>query len=149
MNVSYRKGSSDLLFNDPDWGSQTAGQQVRDGADVVFAAGGQTADAALQTAAAQGAYVIGSEADLYPTLALIRPRLLTSATNDVRSGLLEILKSARRGKLPSGNVMGSVKLAPWHDLDRQIPVDVKDQVGVIGVRLKLELFETGVPYQSP
>ncbi|HEX8992867.1 MAG TPA: BMP family ABC transporter substrate-binding protein, partial [Anaerolineales bacterium] len=73
--VTYREGSPHDLFNAPDWGSQAASQQIHDGADVLFAAGGKTAEGALQTAAAEGAYVIGSETDRYLDLPAIRPRL--------------------------------------------------------------------------
>ena len=38
---------------------------VNNGADVLFAAGGETANAALETAGQQGAAVIGSETDMY------------------------------------------------------------------------------------
>ena len=149
VQVSYREGPGDQLFNDPDWGTKAATQALQGGADVVFAAGGQTANAALQSAAAQGAYVIGSETDLYGELTLIRPELLTCATSDVRSGILDILTETRETKLPAGEFIGAVKLAPWHNLDRQIPSSVKDQVQQIALALKLGTLETGVPYVKP
>ncbi len=149
VQVSYREGSPDQLFNDPDWGSKTASQALQGGADVVFAAGGQTANAALQTAASEGAYVIGSETDLYGELALIRPELLTCATSDVRSGILDILMETRETKLPAGEFYGAVKLAPWHDLDRQVPPSVKQKVQEVALALKLGTLDTGVPYVKP
>ncbi|MGE5074162.1 MAG: BMP family ABC transporter substrate-binding protein, partial [Anaerolineae bacterium] len=72
--VTYREGPSESLFNDPEWGRATALQQVANGADVVFATGGRTADAALEAAAADGAYVIGAETDLYYDLPDVRSR---------------------------------------------------------------------------
>jgi basic membrane protein A len=49
--VSYRENSTNDLFNNPVWGQTTALQEVEEGADVLFAAGGDTADAALEAAA--------------------------------------------------------------------------------------------------
>ena len=147
--VTYREGSPQDLFNAPDWGGQAASQQIHDGADVLFAAGGRTADGALQTAAAEGAYVIGSETDRYLDLPAIRPRLLTSATSDVRSGVLRLLKLLRRGEFPSGEFTGGIKLAPWHDLARQIPIEVIQQVQSIASRLDRGTLATGIPPRGP
>ena len=83
--IVYRTGSNQYLFNDPDWGNQAALQAVHDGADVIFAAGGNTANAALETAAGQGVYVIGSETDQYENFTDIRSKLVSSAVNDVRA----------------------------------------------------------------
>ncbi len=100
-DVVYRTGSNQYLFNDPDWGNQAALQAVQDGADVIFAAGGNTAYAALETAAGQGAYVIGSETDQYESLTDIRSRLVSSAMNDVRSGVRDLMRLARNNQLPA------------------------------------------------
>ncbi len=149
VSVAYRNGPANKLFNDPDWGSQAALQALQGGADVVFAAGGGTADAALQTAAGQGAHVIGAETDVYGSLATIRPELLTSATSDVRTGVVRIVRLLGRGKFPDGQFMGDVKLAPWHDLDRQIPESVKNELRTIAKDLDAGTLETGIPYQKP
>ncbi len=146
VSVAYRDGPADKLFNDPDWGRKTALQAVQAGADVVFAAGGATADAALQAAAGQGSYVIGSETDVYGSLALIRPELLTSAISDVRSAVVKIIRAQRGNEFPAGQYMGSVGLAPWHDLDRQIPANVKDEIHTIQGSLETGALKTGVPY---
>ena len=149
IDVVYRTGPNQNLFNDPDWGTQTAHQGVKDGADVIFAAGGTTADAALETTAGQGAYVIGSETDEYESLMDIRSRLVSSAINDVRTGVRDLMRLARNNQLPTGNFFGPITLAPFHDLDSQIPQSVKDQSN----RLTQELTDNpsidNVPYQRP
>ncbi len=149
VTVDYREGSTEDLFNDPNWGRTTALERVKAGADVVFAAGGNTASAALQAAAASGVFVIGTETDLYPELEGIRPFLLTSATNDVRAGVLELMRLARRHEFPSGEYIGNVKLAPWHDLERQIPTDVKEDLQKISLGLELGTLQVDVPYKNP
>ena len=147
--IVYRTGSNQNLFNDPDWGSQTALQAVNDGADVIFAAGGNTADAALETAAGQGAYVIGSETDRYEDLTDIRSRLASSAINDVRTGVRDLIQLARTNQLPAGNFFGQIELAPFHDLDQQIPQSAKDQLNQLAQELSSNPLIDDVPYQKP
>ena len=147
--VLYRTGSNENLFNDTDWGSQAALQAVQEGADVIFAAGGNTANAALETAAEQGVYVIGSETDQYESLTDIRPRLVSSALNDIRPGVRDLMRLARVDQLPAGNFFGSIELAPFHDLDQQVPQSVKDQLNQLAQGLSGNPIIDNVPYQKP
>jgi basic membrane protein A len=149
VTVAYREGPREKLFQDPAWGNSEAVGQVHQGVDVLFAAGGETADGALQAAAAQGAFVIGTETDLYLRLVEVRPRLLTSATNDVRRGVLGLLRLARQGQLPSGEYMGQVGLAPFHALDGSIPANIRSQMLRLGDGLDTGAIDPDVPYKSP
>ncbi len=148
VTVSYREGSPDKLFNDLNWGSITALQQVDQGADVLFAAGGRTAGAALQAAASEGVYVIGAESDLYVEADAIRPLLLTSAVNDVRLGVTQLVRLVRREKFPSGDYMGYVKLAPFHDLDRLVSATMKERLAKIQRGLQTGSIPLDIPYTS-
>lgn len=148
-DVIYRDGASETLFNDPAWGNATALQVVRDGADVVFAAGGSTADAALSSAANQGAAVIGAETDAYARLTDVRPRLVSSALNDIRLGVRDLMRLTRTGKFPSGEFFGQIGLAPFHGWESQIPQAVKDRLLKITNGLNDGSTQTNVPYQSP
>lgn len=147
--IVYRTGSNQDLFDDTDWGSRAALQMTREGADVVFAAGGNTANAALETAVAEGAYVIGSETDPYENLTDIRSKLVSSALNDVRSGIRDLMQSAQAKQLPAGNYFGRIALAPFHDLDRQIPPDVKDRMAQLVQELSRNPGIDKVPYRNP
>jgi basic membrane protein A and related proteins len=147
--VIYRTGSNQDLFNDPDWGNQAALQAVQDGADVIFAAGGSTGDAALETAAGQGAYVIGSETDEYESLTDIRSRLASSAVNDVRTGVRDLMRLARTKQLPAENFFGPIELAPFHDVDGQIPQSIKDKLNQLAQELSSDPIIDDVPYQKP
>jgi len=149
VDIVYRTGSNQNLLNDPDWGNQAALEAVRNGADVIFAAGGNTATAALETAGEQGAYVIGSETDRYADLTDIRSRLASSALNDVRPGVRDLIGRARAGQMPSGNFFGPIRLAPFHDLDNQIPQAVADQLGQLAQKLSSNPIIDDVPYQEP
>ncbi|MGZ6346444.1 MAG: BMP family ABC transporter substrate-binding protein [Anaerolineales bacterium] len=148
-NVVYRDGPIEGLFNDPQWGSATALQLVNDGADVILAAGGETANAALETAGGQGIPVIGSETDVYAGLADLRPMVVTSAVDDIRSGVRELTRLARAGQFPPGEFFGQIGLAPFHDWDRQVPENVKEQLTSIQQGLRDGSIHSGVPYISP
>lgn len=148
MNLSYREGPEENLFNDPTWGRETALKFVNEGVNVLFAAGGGTADAALEAAAAQGAYVISAETDPYERLTEIHPRLATSAINHIRSGVRDLMRLARQRRFPSGEFTGQVGLAPFHDLDAQIPLNVKERVEEIRVGLENSSIHLEAPYRS-
>lgn len=149
VTVVYREGPTEDLFNDANWGQTTALKLVNDGADVLFAAGGGTADAALEAAAAEGAYVIGAETDNYARLTDIRPRLATSAVNDVRSGVHELMRLARAGQFPSGEFIGQVGLAPFHDFENKVPTAVTTRMNEILGGLGNGSIKIDIPYKSP
>ena len=149
VTVSYRQGRNELLFHDPDWARQSALETLDEGADVLFAAGGETADAALQAAAGNGALVIGTETDAYARLEDVRPLLLTSAVNDIRSGVRDLLEAARQGKLPAGETFGQVDLAPFHELESRIPAEGVSRLWKIRASMEAGEILLEVPYRLP
>jgi basic membrane protein A len=148
VTVSYREGAQEKLFNDPDWGRTAALRAIDDGADVLFAAGGGTADAALEAAAQQGATVMSSETDAYLRMSDIRPMLETSAISDIRTGVKELAQLARDGHFPSGNYFGQTLLAPFHEWERQIPQSTKDRLELIAKGLSEGSILTGIPWSE-
>jgi basic membrane protein A and related proteins len=149
LTIAYRDGPPDLLFNDPDWGTGTGAALVADGADVVFAAGGDTGTAVLEAASNAGADVIAAETDPYDGLPSIRPHLLSAAVDEIRQGLLDMLRAARAGKLSGGNFFGPGGLAPFHDLNDELPLNVKARLGTLESGLADGSLVVPVPYQSP
>jgi basic membrane protein A len=147
--VAYRDGSSQNLFQDTAWGQAAADDEVDQGVDVLFAAGGETADAALEEAAARQTMVIATEVDPYNRLESIRTMLLTSAVNDVRGGVAALLRSARDGRLPGGNYFGQVELAPFHELESQVPPAVVSRLAQTREDLAAGRVLMDVPYISP
>lgn len=148
-SVVYREGSTDDLFRDRVWGHAEALNQVNQGADIVFAAGGETADAALEAAAAHGALIIGTESDIYGQLADARPQALTSAVNEVRNGVQELVRLAKQGQFPSGQYFGEVGLAPYHELDSHISASTKSRILQLGQDLEDGIILLDIPYVSP
>ncbi len=149
VSLFYHPDSPDNLFNDPTWGSATAAQSVQNGTDILFAAGGRTADAALESAAAQGAYVIGSETDVYARLPEIHAKLLSSAYNDIRSGVRDLIRLAVKGQIPAGDYFGQTGLAPFHDLENQVTPDMLKQLNQILIGLDNGSILTEIPYKQP
>ncbi len=148
-DVVYRDGASENLFNDPVWAKTTTLQVVHNGADVVMAAGGSTGDSALETAAQEGAMVIGTETDVYTRLPDLRQSLVTSAVSGIRSGVLELMRMSRTGQFPSGEFFGQVGLAPFHEWDSRIPQTVKDRLLEIEKSLNDQSIQPNVPYIAP
>jgi basic membrane protein A len=146
VTVTYREGSKDKLFNDPDWGRTAATEAVNGGADIVFAAGGETADTVLETAAQQKTGVIGTETDAYTRLADIRPWLITSAVNDIRSGVLALMEMSRDGKLSPGNYYDRSQLAPFHEWEHEIPQNTVDKLNLLEKGLEDGSILTGIPW---
>jgi basic membrane protein A and related proteins len=149
VSLIYREGPPQDLSPDPIWGGTTALQAVQDGADVLFAAGGTTADAALGAAASRGAYVIGSETDPYSRLTDIDPQLVSSAVSEIPSALEELVRMAQAGEFPSGNFFGQTDLAPLRNLEPQITPGILKRLEVIRLGLVAGSIRTEIPFQNP
>jgi basic membrane protein A len=149
VDIRYRTGSLDALFHDLDWGWATAQDVVDAGADVVFAVGEETADAALVTASSRGVPVIGAETDQYLRLADARSTLVTSAIPRVRSGLFGVIQGILEGQLPGAATWGETGLAPFHEFeDRMAPVDLA-RLQEMEKDLRQGVIDVGVPFEVP
>ncbi len=145
VTLVYREGPSETLFNDPIWGSTSALQLVNNGADVIFAAGGGTAEAALEAVAGQDVPVIGWETDVYTSATDIRPWVVSSAVDDIQTGILNLIQLARADQFPAGEYFGQVHLAGFHDWERRIPENDLQKLNEIQQGLKNGSIQPGVP----
>lgn len=149
VDVFFRSGPADLLFRDLDWGKATAERAVREGADVVFAVGEETAGAALEAAAARGALVIGAETDIYASQPDVRSQLVTSAILDARSSVLALIRLAVNGQFPKGVFWGSVGLAPYQTYENVLTTAEITKLEGILRELEQRTIDVGVPYDGP
>ncbi len=136
-------------LEDFEWGALTADLLVDSQADVLFAAGGQTAAGALLSGAARGVYVIGAEADQYPLQPAARPRLLTSAVKEIAPGVILLVSAAHeaqagKGGFPSGVLPGGVGLAPYHETAALVPAEVQQEMLALLDGLRTGVIQTGV-----
>lgn len=148
VTTTYHPGGLDRAFTDPEWGASTARQALDQGADVIFGAGGNTGNGALQeVAAAEGAgttvFCIGVDTDQWETLPAAHPCLVSSAMKLITPGVVELVTLANQGAFPGGNFFGGAGLASFHDFEDQIPQEVKDKLAEIDAALKDGSLETG------
>lgn len=139
----------DTAFTDPEWGATTATAMVNEGADVVFGCGGLTGNSAIITAAQADAYVIGVDTDQYLTLPQAAPLMLSSAMKLIAPGVFELIRLAREGNFPSGNYSGDAGYAPFHDMENEVPAEVKTEMEMIYAGLLDGSIQTGVPPVKP
>jgi basic membrane protein A and related proteins len=138
----------DKAFADPEWGAATAKSMLDQGADAIFGCGGMTGNGAITAAAQAGAYAIGADTDQYLTLPEAAPRMLSSAMKLVTPGVFELIKLSKEGQLPSGNNVGSVGYAPFHDLEQEVPTPVKELMEQIKTGLLDGSIKTNVAQVS-
>jgi basic membrane protein A len=136
VDVSYRSGPEELLFRDQDWGKATAAMSIDQGADVIFAVGEDTAAAALEAAAKRGAMVIGAETDQFSDLPGVGEALVTSATLDIRGGLLALVQEIVEGRFRAGQHWGDVGLAPFHNIADSLAPTVQSRLADIAGDLR-------------
>jgi basic membrane protein A and related proteins len=141
--------NDDEAFIDPEWGAATAQSMIGQGADVIFGCGGPTGNGAVIAAAQADAYVIGVDTDQYLTLPEAALRMLSSAVKLITPGVFELIKLSKEGNFPSGNYFGDVDYAPYHDLDNEVPAEVKTMMEEINAGLRDGSIETNVPSVKP
>ena len=142
--ATYHPGGIDQAFSDPEWGATTARQALDSGADVVFAAGGKTGNGGLMEVANNaGSYCIGVDTDQWETVPEAHKCLVSSAMKLITPGVLDLVKQAKEGKFPSGNYLGKVGLAPFHDFDSQISAEIKSKLAEIDKGLQDGSISTG------
>ncbi len=136
-------------FTDPAQGSEAAKNQISEGADVIFGAGGQTGSGAIQAAAEQGVFVIGVDQDEYNTTFKKgpAPMLVSSALKRVDNAVFEVIKELVDGKFKGGLYVGTaanggVDYAPFHDA--VISAEIKAKLDEIKAALADGSLKTGV-----
>jgi ABC-type uncharacterized transport system permease subunit/basic membrane lipoprotein Med (substrate-binding protein (PBP1-ABC) superfamily) len=125
-------------FNDTQAGEAAAQGLIKQGADVIFAAGGLSGSAAIRAAAQQGAWVIGVDQDEWLTTfqdgqVAGAERLLTSAMKQVDHAVYSAVAQALEGKLKGGVrrfdlASEGVGLAPYHAADVAIPSEARGKI---------------------
>jgi len=139
----------DKTFTDPEWGAATANSMIDKGVDVIFGAGGKTGNGAVTAAAQREVYAIGVDTDQYFTLPEAAPRLLSSAMKLLTPGTYNLISLSKAGNFPSGNYFGDAGYAPFHDLESEVPDDVKAKMEEIAAGLLDGSITTGVAPVKP
>lgn len=127
----------------------TAQDFIRQGADVIFVAAGNTGNGALQAVKEANLMAIGVDVDQYYSYPEVNRVLLTSASKNVDVAAADAVKDFAAGKLTGGIRLatlstGGVGLAPYHDWDKKIPQSCKDRVSAATEMIKANPGATGV-----
>ncbi len=141
--------AGDNAFSDPVWGANTAKQQLSQGIDIVFGAGGKTGNGALgEVAKASGAgkstFCVGVDTDQWLTVPEAHPCLVTSATKNLSKGTADLITQAKDGSFKGGPFEGETGIAPYHDLESAVPADVRTKVAGVVKGLTDGTVKTGV-----
>ncbi|OJX46220.1 MAG: hypothetical protein BGO78_04885 [Chloroflexi bacterium 44-23] len=144
----YHPGSIDVCFGDATFGSETAQALISEGADVVYGAGGLTANGAMITSCNQGALVIGTDMDVFLTLPEVKDCIITSALKDIVTGVSDLIVAVSKGTFPGGDTFGPSMLAPYHNLDAQVPAEVKAKLEDIAKKLASGEIDPCVPFEG-
>lgn len=144
----------DETFTDPVWGAATANSLVDSGADIIFGVGGTTGSSTLVAAVTRGAYAIGADIDQYYALPVAASRLYTSVVKLIAPRIAELITMAKDAQndiaaFPSGNYMGQVGLAPYHELGPSIPEEVRLRMDELVQALLSGEIQTGASITSP
>ncbi|MBN2056333.1 BMP family ABC transporter substrate-binding protein [bacterium] len=138
-------------FTDPARGKAAAESQIAEGADVLFGCGGTTGSGAVKAANDQGVFCIGVDQDEYLTTFSggPAPYLLTSAMKRVDNAVYQAVKDYATGVFSAGTQVGvaanqGIDLAPFHDTETLIPLEVKARLAEIKAGLADGGIATGV-----
>ena len=148
--ILYREDqSSEKLFIDSDWGLAAAQDLIRRGADVIFAAGGGTAQGALLASAEAGIHAIGAERDQARALPEAAEALITSVYGGAGSEIQKRMRFIREGNVPEGAAAGVFEYVPYREVKIQMPTAVKVELDQLLLALITGAQKTGVPAEAP
>lgn len=120
-------------FDDIARGSELTDQFIAQGADVIMPVAGPLGGGTLASAAeAGGVLVIGVDSDAYEQDAYepYRGIILTSVLKEIGQSVFDAISDASSGTFTSDPYVGTlenggVSIAPFHDLDAQVPEELK------------------------
>ncbi|MEO1663036.1 MAG: BMP family ABC transporter substrate-binding protein [Chloroflexota bacterium] len=146
--IEFHPGGVDVGFNDIPWGGETATAHMEAGADVVFAAAGDTGNGALVAVANRAdeqdnLFCIGVDTDQWMTVTEARPCLVTSAVKNIPQAVDAVIAQVLDGVQPPGNFVGPVGLADFHDFENEISDELAADLERIAAELIEGTLETG------
>ena len=121
-------------FNSTDDGRSFAISLVEGGADIIFPVAGPVGlGSAAYCIESRKCLIIGVDADWYDMAPEYRSVELTSVLKKVDVAVFKTIEDVVNGKFTGGTVIytiadGGVDLAPFHDLDSQVPQLLKDEI---------------------
>jgi basic membrane protein A len=126
-------------FDRVDDGKTFAKNLVDEGADIVLPVAGPVGLGSAALAAQLGPAklkIVGVDADQYVTDPEHKGVYLTSIMKNMDTTTVQAVKAAMDGSFKGGVIVGSLKtggvaLAPFHDMDAQVPADLKKEIDTV------------------
>ncbi len=122
-------------FDDQAKGKELGLSLISQGADVVFAAAGQTGIGTFTACQeSKKALFVGVDSDQFLTLTNPGDTILTSAVKRIDNAVYAVVKQAKDGAFPGGQNLSfglkddGVGIAPYHDFEAKVPQTIKDAV---------------------
>jgi basic membrane protein A len=121
-------------FNSTDDGRSFATSLVQEGADVIMPVAGPVGLGSAAYCMESGkCLIIGVDADWYDSAPEYRSVELSSVLKKIDVAVFKTIQDVVDGKFTAGTVTytiadGGVDLAPYHDLDSQVPQTLKDEI---------------------
>ncbi len=144
--VVYRdNGDREKLFLDEGWGRAAAQDVIRRGADVIFAAGGVTAQGALRAAVESQVRAIGAERDQAAALDESDAWVITSVYGDAQFEIQNVLQNLRGGNLGAQNPTQFKFLA----LSPKFPEELTPELNDLLIKLRSGEIKTNVRATKP
>jgi len=146
LQIIYNEnGSSEKLFIDEIWGYETGQTLIRRGADVIFAAGGATGQAALRAATDVQVNAIGTERDQAAILGGSNSSVVTSILGGTSFEVRNVIRLLREGNLELRQ-SGQIRYVP---LNQKFPENLSQELDVLLLRLLNGEIKTGVALEKP
>ncbi len=144
--ILYRDdGDDEKLFLDEAWGREAAQKITARGADVLFAAGGITAQGALRAAAESQVKAIGAERDQAATLGVSNEWLVTSIYGDAQFAVENALRGLK-GETLNQPDRSPIKFVP---LSPKFPESLTPELQAYLAALWNRQISSGVPATRP
>lgn len=138
-------------FNSFSQGYRAGLKLAKAGADVIFGVGSKTGNGALAAALRTRRWGIGVDTDQYYSLQDEQAILLTSCIKRLDNAVYEVIRDTVRGTFEggakyTGNLANEgVGLAPFHDLEDQVPAPIRKDLERIQQSLRQGSLDTGWP----
>jgi basic membrane protein A len=144
--VKYRNdGPQESLFIDEAWGGEQARALIGQGADVIFAAGGETAQGALRAASEAEIHAIGTERDQAAALGQDGSSVVTSFIGRPGPELRDLIRRLRQGDPPEP-LTGRFGLVP---LGEEFPESLSLELDSLRQQLDSNVVRTNVSREAP
>lgn len=137
-------------FQDLTKGKESTESLFDEGADIFMGVGGLIGTPGFDVARERGGYGVWVDVDGYNLLPEARDVLLTSVMKNMDNSCYAIIKDAMEGNFDGCGVYvgdmenGGVGIAPYHDLEGQVPAELKTEIEDLKAKIiSGEIADTG------